>query len=54
VADTNRGVVHQGSGSVTVEDLDHPKLRLDEQNGRKLAGLRDGLLPARRRRRDRR
>jgi glutathione-independent formaldehyde dehydrogenase len=34
VADTNRGVVYQGPGTVTVEDLDYPKLVLDEQNGR--------------------
>jgi glutathione-independent formaldehyde dehydrogenase len=36
VADTNRGVVYQGAGKVTVENLDYPKLVLDEQNGRKL------------------
>jgi glutathione-independent formaldehyde dehydrogenase len=36
VADTNRGVVYQGPGKVTVENLDYPKLVLDEQNGRKL------------------
>jgi glutathione-independent formaldehyde dehydrogenase len=36
VADTNRGVVYQGPGTVTVEDLDYPKLVLDEQNGRTL------------------
>ncbi|MCW2945652.1 MAG: putative alcohol dehydrogenase [Actinoallomurus sp.] len=36
MADTNRGVVYQGPGTVTVEDLDYPKLVLDEQNGRTL------------------
>ncbi|TMQ91666.1 formaldehyde dehydrogenase, glutathione-independent [Actinomadura soli] len=36
VADTNRGVVYQRPGEVTVEDLDFPKLELTEQNGRKL------------------
>ena len=36
MADTNRGVVYQGPGKVTVENLDYPKLVLDEQNGRKL------------------
>lgn len=36
MADTNRGVVYQGSGTVTVEDLDYPELTLHEQNGRKL------------------
>ncbi|NED51452.1 alcohol dehydrogenase catalytic domain-containing protein, partial [Micromonospora aurantiaca] len=36
VADTNRGVVYQAPGKVTVEDLDFPKLELAEQNGRKL------------------
>ncbi|WP_230421288.1 formaldehyde dehydrogenase, glutathione-independent [Actinomadura soli] len=36
MADTNRGVVYQRPGEVTVEDLDFPKLELTEQNGRKL------------------
>ncbi|TDB86934.1 formaldehyde dehydrogenase, glutathione-independent [Actinomadura sp. 7K534] len=36
MADTNRGVVYQGPGKVTVEDLDYPKLELAEQDGRKL------------------
>ncbi|MGI5324872.1 formaldehyde dehydrogenase, glutathione-independent [Actinomadura nitritigenes] len=36
MADTNRGVVYQGPGEVTVEDLDFPKLELAEQNGRQL------------------
>ncbi|WP_207934681.1 formaldehyde dehydrogenase, glutathione-independent [Actinomadura sp. KC06] len=36
MADTNRGVVYQRPGEVTVEDLDFPKLELAEQNGRKL------------------
>jgi glutathione-independent formaldehyde dehydrogenase len=36
VADRNRGVVYQGSGTVTVEDLEFPKLVLEEQNGRRL------------------
>ncbi|MFB4307530.1 formaldehyde dehydrogenase, glutathione-independent [Actinomadura sp. GTD37] len=36
MADTNRGVVYQAPGKVTVEDLDFPKLELAEQNGRKL------------------
>lgn len=30
MADTNRGVVYRGSGTVTVEDLDYPKLTLDD------------------------
>lgn len=36
VADTNRGVVYQAPGKVTVEDLDFPRLELAEQDGRKL------------------
>ena len=36
MADRNRGVVYQGSGTVTVEDLEFPKLVLEEQNGRRL------------------
>jgi glutathione-independent formaldehyde dehydrogenase len=36
VADTNRGVVYQGPRNVTVENLDYPKLVLEEQNGRRL------------------
>ncbi|GAA4237997.1 formaldehyde dehydrogenase, glutathione-independent [Actinomadura meridiana] len=36
MADTNRGVVYQRPGEVTVENLEFPKLELAEQNGRKL------------------
>ncbi|WP_433468816.1 formaldehyde dehydrogenase, glutathione-independent [Spirillospora sp. CA-128828] len=36
MADTNKGVVYQGPGKVTVEELDFPKLELAEQAGRKL------------------
>ncbi|MFC5744474.1 formaldehyde dehydrogenase, glutathione-independent [Actinomadura rugatobispora] len=36
MADTNRGVVYEGPGRVEVEDLEFPKLELDEQNHRKL------------------
>lgn len=36
VADTNRGVVYQAPGRVTVEDLDFPRLELAEQDGRQL------------------
>ncbi|URN00635.1 formaldehyde dehydrogenase, glutathione-independent [Actinomadura madurae] len=36
MTDTNKGVVYQGPGKVTVEELDFPKLELAEQSGRKL------------------
>ncbi|XVQ09756.1 formaldehyde dehydrogenase, glutathione-independent [Spirillospora sp. CA-255316] len=36
MADTNRGVVYEGPGRVEVEDLEFPKLELDEQGHRKL------------------
>ncbi|WP_433478644.1 formaldehyde dehydrogenase, glutathione-independent [Spirillospora sp. CA-142024] len=36
MADTNKGVVYQGPGKVTVEELDFPRLELAEQAGRKL------------------
>ena len=36
MTDTNRGVVYQRPGEVTVEELDFPKLELAEQGGRKL------------------
>ncbi|HEY8480991.1 MAG TPA: formaldehyde dehydrogenase, glutathione-independent [Spirillospora sp.] len=36
MADTNRGVVYQGPGKVTVENLDYPKLVLHEQDDRPL------------------
>ena len=36
MADTNKGVVYTGPGSVEVHDLDYPKLELPEQNGRQL------------------
>ena len=34
--DTNRGVVYLGPGKVEVQDLDYPKLELEEQNHRPL------------------
>lgn len=36
VADINRGVVYQGPGKVTVEELEFPRLELPGQKGRKL------------------
>jgi glutathione-independent formaldehyde dehydrogenase len=36
MADTNRGVVYVEPGKVAVQDLEYPKLVLEEQNGRKL------------------
>jgi glutathione-independent formaldehyde dehydrogenase len=36
VQDTNRGVVYLGPGKVEVQDLDYPKLELEEQNHRPL------------------
>jgi len=36
MADTNRGVVYTGPGSVEVQDLDFPKLILAEQDNRRL------------------
>ena len=36
MADTNRGVVYEGPGRVEVEDLEFPKLELEEQGHRKL------------------
>ena len=36
MADTNKGVVYTGPGSVEVHDLDYPKLELPEQNSRQL------------------
>ncbi len=36
MADTNRGVVYTGAGSVAVQELDFPKLILDEQDHRRL------------------
>ncbi|HSO51329.1 MAG TPA: alcohol dehydrogenase catalytic domain-containing protein, partial [Actinomycetes bacterium] len=36
MADTNKGVVYTGPGSVEVQDLDYPKLELPEQDNRPL------------------
>ena len=36
MADTNKGVVYTGPGSVEVQDLDYPKLELPEQDNRSL------------------
>ena len=36
MADTNKGVVYTGPGSVEVQSLDYPKLELPEQDNRSL------------------